>query len=837
VNLVNWLAGVVVGAVMLPGALAGQGTLVTDSVRSPGLASNLVGDGPVRRVLVYLPPSYRRDTGRRYPVLYLLHGITSVPDEWLDGSYQGLDLRIALDSLAAAGAIPELIVVMPDANNKLEASWYANSPALGAWEDFVVRDLVRHVDRRYRTENGPARRALVGHSMGGFGVLAIGFNHPGVFGLVYSISPCCMGFIGRLAPSSPAWTALAALKRWQDATGPAALGLTLAAALDGSRTSPRLFDELPFSPGPDGSPVRNPAAEARWLARMPPDLASAMVRRGDRQPVIHIEAGSDEAGILAGIQLLRGRLDSLGIKYHDTTFVGGHIDRVRERFTHNVLPTVGTWLREAPGTGNEPAAPAKPAAPAGLDQYIEQSMKEWHIPGLALAVVKDGKVVIAKGYGIREMGRPEPVTANTLFAIGSATKSFTATVAGILVERGRLDLDARATKCLAGLELADPYLTREVTVRDLMTHRTGVAGGDVLWASGDFDRDEIVRRIRYVPAIRGLRSRFDYSNIMFIAAGQAIAAAGGADLDTLFRREILDPLGMTATTTSVRSFPRGGDIATPHDPRPEGPLPVAWRNMDNTLAGGGINSNAAEMARWLQFQLGKGQLDGRRLVSEEFIEATRTPETVIHRDGPWASMTPDAHFMPYGLGWFLSDYHGYQMLRHGGGIDGMSAMVGLMPELGVGIMVLTNLNGNLLPGALMHRVFDAYLGRPATDWSERARTMVTEAQAAEDAAMQQRLKGVVAGPAPTLPLAQYVGTYRHPAWGDLTITLDGGALVARYGTQLEGPLEHVQYDTFRAHWRNPARGTDYLNFTIDAMRQAAKADLYLWVTASFDRVR
>ena len=489
----------------------------------------------------------------------------------------------------------------------------------------------------------------------------------------------------------------------------------------------------------------------------------------------------------------------------------------------------------AAGPSRAANAQAKPLD--GLDQYIEQAMTSWKIPGLALAVVKDGQVVIAKGYGVRDISRPEPVTANTLFAIGSATKSFTATLAGILSERGKLDLDARATRYLPGFELADPYLTREVTVRDLMTHRTGVAGGDLLWASGGFDREEIVRRIRSVPATWSLRSRFDYSNIMFIAAGQAIAAAGGATLDTLFRREILDPLGMTATTTSVRSFPSAGDVATPHDPSPSGPHPVPWRNMDNTLAGGGINSSAAEMSRWLRFQLGRGQLDGRRLVSEKFIDATRTPETVIRREGPWASMTPDAHFMSYGLGWFLSDYHGYQMLQHGGGIDGMRAMVCLMPEIGVGVVVLTNLNGNLLPGALMHRVFDAYLGRPPRDWSEEARKVVTEAQAAGDMAEAARLKGLVAGTAPTLPLAQYVGTYRHPAWGDLTISLEGGTLVAKYGTEFEGPLEHLQYDTFRAKWRNPARGSDYINFTIDVMRQVARVDLYLWVTATFDRIR
>ncbi len=472
----------------------------------------------------------------------------------------------------------------------------------------------------------------------------------------------------------------------------------------------------------------------------------------------------------------------------------------------------------------------------GFDPYVERSMKAWKVPGLAIAVVKDGQVVLARGYGVRRVGQPEPVTASTLFAIGSATKAFTATAAGILADRGRLDLDARATTYLPGFELADPQLTHDITVRDLMTHRTGVAGGDLLWASGAFNRDEIVRRIRFVPVTWGLRSRFDYSNIMFIAAGQVVAAAGGASLEQILRNEILLPLGMTSTTTSVRDLPPAGDVATPHDPRTTGPVPVPWRNMDNTLAGGGINSSATDMAKWLRFQLGRGALDGRRLVSERFIDEARTPQMVIRREGFWADMTPDAHFMSYGIGWFLSDYHGYQMLQHGGGIDGMSAMVGLMPEQGVGVVVLTNLNGNLLPGALMHRVFDAYLGRPAVDWSERARKEVTEETAAGEAADSARAKGVVAGTTPTLPLAQYAGTYRHPAWGDLMVRVENGKLVAQYGTEFVGELEHVQYDAFRARWWNPARGTDYMNFTIDVTRRAARADLYLWLTATFDRV-
>ena len=323
---------------------AAQGTLVTDSVNSPGLVGNVLGDSPMRRTLVYLPPSYNRDSARRYPVLYLLHGATSVPEEWIDGSYQGMNLGLVLDSLIAAKAIPEMIVVMPNADNKLGAAFYANSPATGNWEDFIVRDVVGYVDRKYRTVARGSQRALVGHSMGGFGALAIAFKHPRQFGMVYGVSPCCLGFVGRYDSASPAWPVLLQAPRWQDVPDRFHLMLGMAAALDGDRTNPRLFAELPFAIGTGRITVRNDRAQRIWLEKMPPGLASAMVRRGDRPPVIVMESGSEEKELLEGVALLRARLDSLHITYTDTTFTGGHIDRVRERFTQHMLPTVGKWF-------------------------------------------------------------------------------------------------------------------------------------------------------------------------------------------------------------------------------------------------------------------------------------------------------------------------------------------------------------------------------------------------------------------------------------------------------------------------------------------------------------
>ena len=485
----------------------------------------------------------------------------------------------------------------------------------------------------------------------------------------------------------------------------------------------------------------------------------------------------------------------------------------------------------APRVGRAQAAPL-----AGLDRYIETSMQAWKVPGLAVAVVHKGQVVLARGYGVRRVGSADPVTDETLFAIGSATKTFTATAIGMLAEQGKLGLDEPVIRYRPDFRLVDPVATREVTLRDLLSHRTGLAGGDFLWATGEFGRDEIVRRAGTIAPAWPFRSHFDYSNVMFIAAGQVAATVAGQSWDDLVKTRILDPLGMPATVTSVRSLPAGGNVATPHDPTDGEPRLVAWRNMDNTAAAGGINSNVRDMARWLQFQLGGGAVNGRQLVGRSFLDMMRKPETLIQREGSWAMMSPEGHFMAYGLGWIMSDYRGRQLLQHGGGIDGMSAMVGLLPEADIGIVVLSNLNGNQLPLAVMMRVFDAYLQAPDRDWSGEYHQLVRAAAAAGKAEEQQRTRQLVAGTSPTLPLAGYVGTYREPTYGDLSVTMENGVLRARFGPEFVGRLEHLQFDTFRAVWDNPARETNYLNFTIDVTRRAAEADLYLWAPAHFKRV-
>lgn len=339
-------------AAAAPSQAAGQSRIVRDTVHSGALECNLLGDSATREVLVYLPPSYQRDPDRRFPVLYLLHGFTSLPSEWLDGSYPGLSLQTVMDSLIGEDSLPDFLVVMPDASSRLGGGFYTNSPVTGGWADFIVRDLVEHVDRQYRTEPDRAHRALAGHSMGGFGALALGFQYPERFGLLYAMSPCCIAFEGEFSPASEAWAAAAKAPSWQVPRTPAGVRLVvaLAAALSPAPHRPRLYGELPFEPDKAGRLRARPETLRRWRSRMPIGLVPGLTASATPQPEIHLEFGLQDRlpSVGAGVRALARTLDSAGVRHSVSPFEGGHVDRMPERVSGYLLPTVGRWFRSGP---------------------------------------------------------------------------------------------------------------------------------------------------------------------------------------------------------------------------------------------------------------------------------------------------------------------------------------------------------------------------------------------------------------------------------------------------------------------------------------------------------
>lgn len=459
-------------------------------------------------------------------------------------------------------------------------------------------------------------------------------------------------------------------------------------------------------------------------------------------------------------------------------------------------------------------ANAQATPPPGLDDYVNNALKEWQVPGLAIAIVKDDRIVLAKGYGTRELGKTVPVDERTLFAIGSSSKAFTAAALAMLVDENKVKWDDPATKHLPGFQLYDPYATRELTVSDLLTHRSGLIRGDMLWYGSAKDRGEILRRIRYLKPSWSLRSRFGYQNIMFLAAGEVVHSVTGKTWDDFLAERIFNPLGMKDSSTTIRSFSNSNNVATPHAKIEDKVQPVAWRNIDNIAPAGSINSNVVDMAQWVRLNLGGGVYQDKRLISSGSIKEMQTPHTIIRLEGPMERLYPDAHFLSYGLGWFLSDYHGRKIVEHGGAIDGMRALVAMMPEEKLGIVILTNLHGAILPQALMYRIFDFYRGAPEKDWSaellKTVKALENQAKDAEKKAEAER----VSGTNPSLALEKYAGKYESEMYGEANVAVEGGKLVARFGPNFNGDLEHWHFDRFRVKWRDPIQGKGFINFRL-----------------------
>lgn len=468
------------------------------------------------------------------------------------------------------------------------------------------------------------------------------------------------------------------------------------------------------------------------------------------------------------------------------------------------------------------AAFAQDAPLPGFDDYVNKALKDWEVPGAAIAIVKDDKIIFAKGYGVRELGKPEPVTERTLFAIGSSSKAFTAAAVAMLVDDARVKWDDPVTKYLAGFELYDAYASQQMTLRDLLCHRSGLERGDLLWYGSSLERDEIIRRVRFLKPSWSFRSHFGYQNIMYLTAGQVVAAVSGQSWDDFIKARIFTPLGMKESSTSISALKSQSNVAVPHARIDDKVQAIPWRNIDNIAPAGSINSSVMDMAQWVRLQLGEGSYEGKRLISSGAVKEMHKPHTIINNEPPMNLMAQDAHFFAYGLGWFLHDYHGRKIVEHGGNIDGMSALVSMVPEEKFGLVILTNMNGSSLREALEYRIIDAFLRQPPKDWSAQLLKTMKAFEAQGKEAEKKQIEGRAKDTRPSLALDKYAGTYQNEMYGDLKLTVEDGHLVARYGQTFAGDLEHWHYDTFQAKWRNRMLGKGMLSFTLNPQGQVAE---------------
>ncbi|HEY8505420.1 MAG TPA: serine hydrolase, partial [Gemmataceae bacterium] len=455
----------------------------------------------------------------------------------------------------------------------------------------------------------------------------------------------------------------------------------------------------------------------------------------------------------------------------------------------------------------------------GLDETISQTLPKANVPGLAVAVVKDDAVVYARGFGVRELGGKEPVDPDTVFAVGSVTKGMTAAALAMLAEDGKLTWDSRAAELIPGLEFADPYATREMTVRDLLTHRSGLPayGGDLLFSAYDYPRLEILRRARFLKPDNGFRSTFAYQNVLYTAAGEIVTGVSGRSWDDFLNNRIFLPLGMDRTGTRSAELGRMSNVATPHA-LIEGTLQaVPRRNIDSAGGAGAAYSTASDLTRWLRVQLGLGRFGDRTLWSRRSAREMHRPQTVMRPQGLRARLYPEANFLTYGLGWAVWDYRGRKVVEHGGSVDGMTAAVGMIPDRKLGVVVLANADFSLLPHGVMLHVFDRYLGPGDGETADRIAEMLEleqefrrEQREKEEKALAERVPGTK----PSLAAEAYAGRYESPLYGEADVTRSGGKLVLNVGTRLTGDLEHFHFDTFLVRWRNPIDGRGLVRFAL-----------------------
>ncbi|HTV84266.1 MAG TPA: serine hydrolase [Dyella sp.] len=488
---------------------------------------------------------------------------------------------------------------------------------------------------------------------------------------------------------------------------------------------------------------------------------------------------------------------------------------------------------ESRPVAEQAAQAALPPMLQDFGSYVDSARAAFHVPGIAVAIVKDGKVVWEQGYGLREAGKPDKVDAHTLFAIASNTKAFTAAALQMLAEQGKVNMDARVTDYLPWFQMSDPYVTHEMRVRDLLAHRSGLSlgAGDLLyWPPTTYSTKEVVERLAKVPLTNGFRSHYAYDNILFAVATLIIEKASGQTYADYIRDHIFKPVGMDESLIDMTYLKPGMDVATGHalfDFKDLKPVPpMAWLNDPGA---GGIYASVHDLAKWMNVQLAGGQLPGtdadgkpRRLFSQDSQNQMWTVLTPIPvSKPPIAELQPlMPNFSGYGEGWFLSDYHGQKMVWHTGGWPGMVSRLTLVPALHLGVVVLTNQESGAAFNAITYRVLDAYLNPGnKTDWVAVYEKAVNYAHGNADESWNKHQALRDAKSKPSLPLANYAGTYRDPWYGDIVISNENGKLRMRFSKtrQLIGTMEPWQHDTFIVRWDDRALNADaFVEFALDA---------------------
>jgi CubicO group peptidase (beta-lactamase class C family) len=471
-----------------------------------------------------------------------------------------------------------------------------------------------------------------------------------------------------------------------------------------------------------------------------------------------------------------------------------------------------------------------------LDSKIEKIMESWNCPGLAVAVVQDDEVVFARGYGVRELGTDDPVDENTIFGIGSMSKSFGTASVGLIVDDGKAGWDDPIVEHLPWFALEDPWVTRHATLRDFASHKLGY-DSNFVWIPRTWSRQEVVRRARHLKPIGiDFRAGYFYANVTMMTLGEVVAAESGQNWESFVKERLFEPLGMTRSFTNDPEYvderqmapcwvcepPEGAkvgsaalregftDVAVPHGLDADGEMAIRPWRYDQSGPAGSISSTVMDIARWLRFHINRGEIEGKRIMSEDSMFQIHTPQNIVPAqrpdpDNPPNSFAAGFDFNSYGFGWWVSSYRGHVFNVHGGGQVGYGTLMAFVPEAKLGVVVLQNMDWreSYAYVVVLRTLIDHYLALPPMDWNPMAHDTRRGELAAVEAALAQLKVLADEGLEPTLPLAAYAGRYNNDALGEVRVSVEDGALVIQFDPLANADLEHLGHDQFAARFRNP----------------------------------
>jgi CubicO group peptidase (beta-lactamase class C family) len=429
-----------------------------------------------------------------------------------------------------------------------------------------------------------------------------------------------------------------------------------------------------------------------------------------------------------------------------------------------------------------------------LDQFIPAQMQKWKVPGLAIAIVQNGQVIYAHGFGLRDVKGNLPVTTNTIFAIGSISKSFTSLSMAILNDEGKLDWDKPVRQYLPEFQMYDPVASERMTPRDLISHRAGMAGHDLIWYSSDFSREDLVHRLRFLQSNHDFRSGYHYDNMLVMTAGYLVGKISGQSWEDFVRQHIFQPLQMNSSNFSVFDSQKSSDFAQPyHKDEHTGIVSeIPFHPVGPVGPAGSINSNVEDMARYAIFQLGKGKVGERQVVSESNLSLVHTPQVPMPGGLPSKEIGPRS----YAMGWVISSYRGHPLWWHNGGIDGFYALLTLLPDENFGMVILTNLlNDDPDPEIISYHLYDHLLGLEPVDWAKRMEEREAKQKAAEEEELKKEISERKPNTHPSHELKDYVGRYENPGYGIFTVQPAGDGFACTLN-KLSFPLRHYHYDVF-----------------------------------------